>query len=92
MTKAARYGAFISYSHSASAEVADGLQKWLQTYAKPSPSQSETDVTIAASLNSRSASHNPRTQRPLSFASIGRGTRRCRSRDLRPPGGAFLRL
>ena len=32
---AVRYGAFISYSHAASAEVARGLQKWLQTYAKP---------------------------------------------------------
>jgi hypothetical protein len=30
-----RYGAFISYSYAASAEVARGLQKWLQTYAKP---------------------------------------------------------
>jgi hypothetical protein len=30
-----RYGAFISYSHAASGEVARGLQKWLQTYAKP---------------------------------------------------------
>ena len=38
-----------------------------------SPSQSETTVTIAASLNSRLASHRPRIQRPLSFASIGRG-------------------
>jgi len=35
MTPTARYGAFISYSHAASAEVARGLQKWLQTYAKP---------------------------------------------------------
>jgi hypothetical protein len=31
-----RYGAFISYSHAASAEVARALQKWLQNYAKPS--------------------------------------------------------
>ena len=35
MTKAARYGAFISYSHAASADVASGLQKWLETCAKP---------------------------------------------------------
>jgi hypothetical protein len=35
MTTAARYGAFISYSHSTSAEVARGLEEWLQRYAKP---------------------------------------------------------
>ena len=35
MTPTARYGAFISYSHAASAEVARGLEKWLQIYAKP---------------------------------------------------------
>ena len=35
MIPTARYGAFISYRHAASAEVARGLQQWLQTYAKP---------------------------------------------------------
>ena len=55
-----------------------------------SRSQSETTVTIAASLRRRSASHRPRTQRPVSFASIGRGTRRCFSRDLRKAGRRLL--
>ena len=32
---AVRYGAFLSYSHAASAEMARGLEKWLQIYAKP---------------------------------------------------------
>jgi hypothetical protein len=55
-----RYGAFISYSHSASAEVARGLQKWLQTYAKPwwrwravNVFRDETDLTAAPALWSR---------------------------------------
>jgi hypothetical protein len=30
MIPTARYGAFISYSHAGSGEVARGLQKWLQ--------------------------------------------------------------
>jgi WD40 repeat protein len=55
-----RYGAFISYSHAASAEVARGLQKWLQTYAKPwwrwravNVFRDETDLTAAPALWSR---------------------------------------
>ena len=62
MTTAARYGAFISYSHAASAEVARGLQKWLQTYAKPwwrwraiNVFRDETDLTAAPALWSRIA-------------------------------------
>jgi MTH538 TIR-like domain (DUF1863) len=62
MTNAARYGAFISYSHSASAEVARGLQKWLQTYAKPwwrwraiDVFRDETNLTAAPALWSRIA-------------------------------------
>ena len=62
MTTAARYGAFISYSHSASAEVARGLQKWLQTYAKPwwrwraiDVFRDETNLTAAPALWSRIA-------------------------------------
>jgi hypothetical protein len=62
MATAARYGAFISYSHSASAEVARGLQKWLQTYAKPwwrwravNVFRDETDLTAAPALWSRIA-------------------------------------
>ena len=57
---AVRYGAFISYSHAASAEVARGLQKWLQTYAKPwwrwravNVFRDETDLTAAPALWSR---------------------------------------
>jgi hypothetical protein len=59
---AVRYGAFISYSHAASAEVARGLQKWLQTYAKPwwrwravNVFRDETDLTAAPALWSRIA-------------------------------------
>ena len=62
MATAARYGAFISYSHAASAEVARGLQKWLQTYAKPlwrwravNVFRDETDLTAAPALWSRIA-------------------------------------
>ena len=62
MTASARYGAFISYSHAASAEVARGLQKWLQTYAKPwwrwraiNVFRDETDLTAAPALWSRIA-------------------------------------
>src|SRR5690349_6540742 len=54
MNRSARYGAFISYSHSASREVARGLQKGLQTYAKPwyrwraiNVFRDETDLTAA---------------------------------------------
>src|ERR1700760_3731511 len=54
------YGAFISYSHAESAEVARGLQKWLQTYAKPwwrwravSVFRDETDLTAAPALWSK---------------------------------------
>jgi predicted transcriptional regulator len=61
-TATARYGAFISYSHSASADVARGLQKWLQTYAKPwwrwravNVFRDETDLTAAPALWSRIA-------------------------------------
>jgi WD40 repeat protein len=61
-TAAVRYGAFISYSHAASAEVARGLQKWLQTYAKPwwrwravNVFRDETDLTAAPALWSRIA-------------------------------------
>ena len=53
---------FISYSHAASAEVARGLQKWLQTYAKPwwrwravNVFRDETDSTAAPALWSRIA-------------------------------------
>src|SRR5690349_17583454 len=59
-TAAVRYGAFISYSHAASAEVARGLQKWLQTYAKPwwrwravNVFRDETDLTAAPALWSK---------------------------------------
>ena len=52
-----RYGAFISYSHAASAEVARGLQKWLQAYAKPwwrwravNVFRDETDLTASPAL------------------------------------------
>jgi WD40 repeat protein len=62
MIPTARYGAFISYSHAASAEVARGLQKWLQTYAKPwwrwravNVFRDETDLTAAPALWSRIA-------------------------------------
>ena len=62
MTKAARYGAFISYSHAASADVASGLQKWLQTYAKPwwrpraiDVFRDQTNLTAAPALWSRIA-------------------------------------
>ena len=62
MTTAARYGAFISYSHAASAEVARGLQKWLETYAKPwwrwraiSVFRDETNLAAAPALWSRIA-------------------------------------
>jgi hypothetical protein len=61
-TATVRYGAFISYSHAASAEVARGLQKWLQTYAKPwwrwravNVFRDETDLTAAPALWSRIA-------------------------------------
>src|SRR5271155_2227200 len=57
MTPASRYGAFISYSHAASAEVARGLQKWLQIYAKPwylpravNVFRDETDLAAAPGL------------------------------------------
>src|SRR5262245_56831818 len=57
MIPTARYGAFISYSHAASAEVARGLQKWLQTYAKPwwrwraiNVFRDETDLTASPGL------------------------------------------
>jgi len=60
MIPTARYGAFISYSHAASAEVARGLQKWLQIYAKPwwrwravNVFRDETDLTAAPALWSR---------------------------------------
>lgn len=60
MRDTVRYGAFISYSHAASAEVARGLQKWLQTYAKPwwrwraiNVFRDETDLTAAPALWSR---------------------------------------
>ena len=59
---AARYGAFISYSHAASGEVARGLQKWLQIYAKPwwrwraiNVFRDETNLTAAPALWSRIA-------------------------------------
>src|SRR3984957_1773393 len=62
MTKAARYGAFISYSHAASADLASGLQKWLETYAKPwwrrraiDVFRDETDLAAAPALWSRIA-------------------------------------
>jgi len=62
MTTSARYCAFISYSHAASALVARGLQKWLQTYAKPwwrwravNVFRDETDLTAAPALWSRIA-------------------------------------
>ena len=62
MIPTARYGALISYSHAASAEVARGLQKWLQTYAKPwwrwravNVFRDETDLTAAPALWSRIA-------------------------------------
>src|SRR5271169_1660681 len=62
MTPASRYGAFISYSHAASAEVARGLQKWLQPYAKPwwrwravNVFRDETDLAAAPALWSRIA-------------------------------------
>src|SRR5271163_1069776 len=62
MTGSVRYGAFISYSHAASADVARGLQKWLQTYAKPwwrwravNVFRDETDLTAAPALWSRIA-------------------------------------
>ena len=61
-TATVRYGAFISYSHAASAEVARGLQKWLQAYAKPwwrwravNVFRDETDLTAAPALWSRIA-------------------------------------
>ena len=61
-TATVRYGAFISYSHAASAEVARGLQKWLQSYAKPwwrwravNVFRDETDLTAAPALWSRIA-------------------------------------
>jgi Tol biopolymer transport system component len=57
MTPSARYGAFISYSHAASKEVARGLEKWLQIYAKPwyrwraiEVFRDETDLTASPSL------------------------------------------
>ena len=61
-TATVRYGAFISYSHAASAEVARGLQKWLQIYAKPwwrwravNVFRDETNLTAAPALWSRIA-------------------------------------
>jgi MTH538 TIR-like domain (DUF1863) len=62
MTTSARYGAFISYSHAASAEVSRGLEKWLQNYAKPwwrwraiNVFRDETNLTAAPALWSRIA-------------------------------------
>ena len=53
-TRSVRYGAFRSQRHAANTEVARGLQKWLQTYAKPwwrwraiSVFRDETDLTAA---------------------------------------------
>lgn len=51
-----RYGAFISYSHAASAEVARGLQKWLQALR-------QTVVALAR------RQRVPRRNRPDGFAS-----------------------
>ncbi|MEO6594701.1 MAG: TIR domain-containing protein [Planctomycetota bacterium] len=55
-----RYGAFISYSHAASRDVARGLQKWLQSYAKPwyrwravNVFRDETDLAAAPALWSK---------------------------------------
>jgi hypothetical protein len=60
MTTSVRYGAFISYSHAGSAEVARGLEKWLQTYGKPwwrwravNVFRDETNLTAAPALWSR---------------------------------------
>jgi WD40 repeat protein len=57
---ALRYGAFISYSHAASRDVARGLQKWLQGYAKPwyrwravNVFRDETDLAAAPALWSK---------------------------------------
>ena len=54
------YGAFISYSHAASQDVARGLQKWLQIYAKPwyrrravNVFRDETDLAAAPALWSK---------------------------------------
>ncbi len=55
-----RHGAFISYSHAASREVARGLHKWLQSYAKPwwrwravNVFRDETDLAAAPELWSK---------------------------------------
>ena len=55
-------------------------------------SQSDVAATIAASSRSPPDLLEPLIQRPLFLAAIGRGTLRARSRDLRPPSFAFLRL
>ena len=56
-------------------------------------SLSQSDAaTIAASSRSPPDLLEPLIQRPLFLAAIGRGTLRARSRDLRPPSFAFLRL
>ena len=57
-----RYGAFISYSHAQSQELARELQKWLQSYAKPwyrwravNVFRDETDLAAAPALWSKIA-------------------------------------
>jgi hypothetical protein len=54
MTPTARYGAFVSYSLAASAEVARGLEKWLQIYASPGGAgerfRDENDLTASPGL------------------------------------------
>ena len=81
MTTSARYGAFISYSHAASAEVARGLQKWLQTYAKPwwrwravNVFRDETDLTAAPALWSRIADALDQSSHFILLASPQRGS------------------
>ena len=86
MTPTARYGAFISYSHAASAEVARGLEKWLQIYAKPwwrwravKVFRDENDLTAAGGYKQE--------QHPGAFA---RGAVRCSCGMLSPDPWAEL--
>ena len=92
MTPTARYGAFISYSHAASAEVARGLEKWLQIYAKPwwrwravNVFRDENDLTASPGLWSTIADALERAQHERMVAlgsphSIVRSERRSTSR------------
>src|SRR5271169_5618653 len=90
MTPASRYGAFISYSHAASAEVARGLQKWLQTYAKPwwrwravNVFRDETDLTAAPALWSRIADALEESSHFILLASPNAAQSKCIKREIR---------